>query len=156
MNKLFLRILTGVLLSMLLAGFGLSGNTVVLQALFTVLGIVFSISMSLLVSFNLSRVLNKPIRDSLRAAITHTRNMLLGDFAVSTFFMVAALIWKKDMVRYELAGWCVLDVMLMAVVLVALSLVYEMYNFRQLHKLHCDIEDAVIEEDRKNGNFESL
>lgn len=49
--------------------------------------------------------------------------------------------------RYTFGDWGVIDILLIAVVLVAISLIYEIYNFRKLHKLHTDIEDAVIEEE---------
>lgn len=58
MTKLILRIIVAVAIAIVLAIADVSGNAVVLQTLFTVLGIVFSISMSLLVSFSLSKVLN--------------------------------------------------------------------------------------------------
>ena len=57
MTKLILRIIVAVAIAIVLAIADVSGNAVVLQTLFTVLGIVFSISMSLLVSFSLSKVL---------------------------------------------------------------------------------------------------
>ncbi len=132
--------------AVLLAVAGVNGNVVVLQTLFTVLGIVFSISMSLLVSFSLTKILNKKVRDSLRFSISHTRNMLLLDFGLSTIVSVVALVWDNTSYRYTFKC-IVLDVMLIGVMLVATSLVYEIYNFRKLHKLHMDIEDAVITEE---------
>lgn len=135
-----------IVIALLLAIAGVSGNAAVLQTLFTVLGIVFSISMSLLVSFSLSKVLNKKIRKNLRAAIYHTRNMLLLDFSLSTIISAIALIWNENCLRYTFTG-IVVDVILVGITLVTTSLIYEIYNFRQLHKLHTDIEDAVIEEE---------
>lgn len=132
--------------AMLLAIVSVNGNAAVLQTLFTVLGIVFSISMSLLVSFSLSKILNKKIRVSLRNSISHTRNMLLLYFSLSTIVAVLALIWDETSLRYTFRG-IVLDIMLMAVMLVATSLMYEIYNFSKLHKLHTDIEDAIIAEE---------
>lgn len=149
MDKLLIRIIFAVAISLLLASLGVGGNAIVLQTLFTVLGIVFSISMSLLVSFNLSKVLNKDLRCSLRASIERVRNMLLLDFGVSVVCLVGALIWREDSFRYEFGGWLVVDVMLTAGIVIAFSLIYEIYNFRKLHKFHCDIEDAVIEEESK-------
>lgn len=87
------------------------------------------------------------MRKSLRSSITHTRNMLLLDFGVSTLVLVVALIWKEDCMRYFYRNLCIVDIMLIAVLLVAVSLIYEIYNFRKLHKLHTDIEDAVIAEE---------
>lgn len=149
MRKLFFRILMVVMIALLLAKANVSGNVVVLQTLFTVLGIVFSISMSLLVSFNLSKILNREMRNALRGVISHLRNMLLLDFGVSTICLVTALIWKEGCYYYSLHEWINLDIMLIAVIWIAMSLIYEIYNFRELHKLHCDIEDEVIEEEAK-------
>lgn len=149
-----LRIIIAVSISIGLAAIGVSGNAVVLQTLFTVLGIVFSISMSLLVSFNLSKILNKQVRKVLRASIEHTRNMLLLDFSISTMALVIALIWNEAQLRYTFWGWCTIDIMLSAVALLATSLIYEICNFRRLHKLHTEIEDAVIEEEKNKVNHQ--
>lgn len=137
--------------AILLAIAGVNGNAIVLQTLFTVLGIVFSISMSLLVSFSLTKILNKKIRDSLRISISHTRNMLLLDFSMSTIVSVVALIWDSKLLRYTFKG-IILDIMLIGVMLIATSLIYEIYNFRKLHKLHTDIEDAIIAEETKKAS----
>lgn len=137
--------------AILLAIAGVNGNAIVLQTLFTVLGIVFSISMSLLVSFSLTKILNNKIRDSLRISILHTRNMLLLDFSMSTIVSVVALIWDSKLLRYTFKG-IVLDIMLIGVMLIATSLIYEIYNFRKLHNLHTDIEDAIIAEEIKKAS----
>ena len=146
MSRMILRIVLAIGGAILLSVAGVNGNDVVLQTLFTVLGIVFSISMSLLVSFSLTKILNKNIRANLRFSISHTRNMLLLDFTISTLASVVALTCDKDILRCTIKG-VVVDIMLIAVLLVATSLLYEIYNFSKLHKLHMDIEDAVIEEE---------
>lgn len=154
MKKLLLRILLAVVIANLLSIASVKGNAVVLQTLFTVLGIVFSISMSLIVSFNLSKVLNQRIRKSLRASIIHTRNMLLWDFCISTLFLFTALIWDQNRFRYEITKLCIIDIMLIAISVVMISLIYEIYNFKRLHELNWDIEDEVISEEirKKNNN----
>ncbi len=151
MISLIVRIFIAIAVALLLSIAGVSGNAVVLQTLFTVLGIVFSISMSLLVSFSLSKILNKKMRMALRAAITTTRTNLLLDFGIATLALVIALIWDEDYLRLSF-NWFSIDIMLIAVALVAVSLVYEIHNFRKLHKLHTDIEDAVIAEETSKAN----
>lgn len=146
MVKLIIRILVSVIIALLFSKFGIIGNTTVLQTLFTVLGIVFSISMSLLVSFSLAKILNKHIRIKLRSSITHSRNMLLLDFIFSTICLVTTLIWNPNDLRYTYSYFTI-DIMLLGVIIIASSLVYEIYNFRKLHKLHSDIEDAIISEE---------
>lgn len=151
MSRMIIRMALAIGVAILLAIAGVNGNAIVLQTLFTVLGIVFSISMSLLVSFSLTKILNKKIRDSLRISISHTRNMLLLDFSMSTIVSVVALIWDSKLLRYTFKG-IILDIMLIGVMLIATSLIYEIYNFRKLHKLHTDIEDAIIAEETKKAS----
>lgn len=151
MAKLTVRIVIAVILSIVLASMGVNGNSAVLQTLFTVLGIVFSISMSLLVSFNLTKIHNNKIRSKIRSSVNRTRNMLLVDFGVSTIALVVALIWDVDHLRYSF-GRFTFDVLLLAIVIITLSLVYEAYNFRKIHTLNTDIEDAIIEEESNRLN----
>ena len=149
MGKFVLRIVISLVASLVLARLGVKGNTSVLQTLFTVLGILFSISMSLLVSFNLSKVINNQVRRDIRASIGHLRNMLLADFSLSTIYLVAALVWDKDSyVDRYMNGWIVIDVLLTALCIITMSLIYEAYNFKRLHDLHCDIEDRLIKESK--------
>ena len=153
MVKLVVRILIALALSTRLATIGVSGNASVLQTLFTVLGIVFSISMSLLVSFSLYKILNSRIRKSLRVSITQTRNRLLLDFGVSSIVLVIALIWNTEHLRYVF-GWFTIDVLLVSLIIVGMSLVYEIYNFRKIHALNAEIEDAIIvEESDRRGSL---
>lgn len=145
MIKLAIRLIIAVVVSLILAAIGVKGNTVVVQTLFTVLGIVFSIAMSLLVSFSLSEILNKEMRLKLRSSIGRTRNCLLLDFFVSALILVVSLLWDSSHVIYEI-GWLRVDIMLLAVCVIAISLLYEIFNFRRIHNLHTDIEDAVVKE----------
>lgn len=57
MSRMIIRMALAIGVAILLAIAGVNGNAIVLQTLFTVLGIVFSISMSLLVSFSLTKYL---------------------------------------------------------------------------------------------------
>lgn len=145
MVKLAIRLVIAVIVSLILTAIGVKGNAVVVQTLFTVLGIVFSIAMSLLVSFGLSKILNKGIRLKLRSSISQTRNCLLLDFTFSTLILVVSLLWDSDHLVYG-HGWFQVDIMLLAVCIIALSLIYEIYNFSRIHNLHTDIEDAIVKE----------
>ena len=151
MIRLMLRIFIAILVALLLAIAGVSGNAAVLQTLFTVLGIVFSISMSLLVSFSLSKIANKKMRMALRAAITTTRNKLLLDFGIATLSLVITLIWNENYLRITY-NRLTIDIMLLGGALVAASLIYETHNLRKLHRLHTDTRDAVIVEETSKSN----
>lgn len=145
MVKLAIRLIVAVILSLIFAAIGVKGNSVVVQTLFTVLGIVFSIAMSLLVSFDLSKILNKGIRIKLRDSISKTRNCLLLDFTFSTLTLVVSLLWDSEHLIYEY-GWFCVDIMFLAACIIALSLIYQIYNFSRIHNLHTDIEDAIVKE----------
>ena len=145
MIKLSIRLIIAVVVSLLLTAIGIRGNSVVVQTLFTVLGIVFSIAMSLLVSFGLSEILNKGVRLKLRDSISKTRNCLLLDFCISTLILVVSLLWDGSNLVYEICSLR-FDIMLFAVCAIATSLLYEMYNFSRIHNLHTDIEDAIVKE----------
>lgn len=149
MDKMAIRVLIAFILAVVISSLGVTGNSSVLQTLFTVLGIVFSISMSLLVSFNLTKVLNAEIRKDIRRRIVNARNMLIIDFIVATLALVIALIWNTKNLTYTLWGWCDIDVYMVATTIVVMSLFFEVYNFRRLHTLNTDVEDAVIKEESR-------
>lgn len=151
MSKLIIRIIASILIAVLLANVEVEGNEEVLKTLFTVIGIVFSISMSLLVSFNLSKILNESIRRNIRQMINNVKNMLLIDFCITTAALSIALILDKSYLTMSIHS-VTIDIMLIAVVWTTFSLIYEIYNFKNLHKLHTDIEDALINEETQNRN----
>ncbi len=152
MANLAIRIFIAAVIASLLSSFGITGNPAMLQTVFAVLGILFSISMSLLVSFNLSKVLNEKIRQVLRRSITKTRNAMSLDFFAATCITGIALVWDNEHTRFIITDWLTFDIVFFAVLAVVLSLVYEIYNFKALHKLHTDIEEAIIKEETNRSN----
>lgn len=128
--------------ALLLAMAGVRGHAVVLRALFPAMAIVYSVSMSRIVSFSLTGVRNRRLRDAIRNSLSHARNMLSLDFGLSTLVSLVALSCDTMSLRYTY-GYVVIDIMLVGIMFVTFSLLYEVYNFRRLHKLHTDIEDAV-------------
>lgn len=148
--KLLIRIIISIIIAVSLASIGVSGNSTVLRTLFTVLCIIFSISVSFLVSFSLSKVLNKKVRKKLQSNIEHSRNMLLFDFSISIIVLFIALRCNERYLRYTF-GKVTIDIILIAIVLIGFSLIYEAYNFRKLHKLNTDIENAIMDEEVKKN-----
>lgn len=121
-----------------------------IQALFTVLGIVFSIAMGLLVSFNLSSVLNDDFRKDIRSSIESTRNWLLIDFAISTLAFAAGVIYSSF--QFFIKTVCI-RLEIICIALIIISLVYEIYNFRLINKLRIDIEERLIKEENKRRDI---
>ena len=143
-----LRILIVLILTVILSYFGIMGSTNAVQALFTVLGISFSISMSLIISFDLSQVLNDKYRKPIRSAITNTRNGLILDFAFSTFILLLASIQVVSDFELKIKGCSVFYFQTFAICVIVFSIFYEAYNFTQIHNLQNDITDAIIREKR--------
>ena len=76
---------------------------------------------------------------------------MLLDFGIATIALVIALVWNENYLNITYS-WLVFDIMLIALCVIASSLVFEIYNFRKLHKLHTDIEDAIISEEISKSN----
>lgn len=121
-------------------------NEGLIQALFTVLGIVFSIAMGLLVSFNLSAVLNDDFRKDIRSSIESTRNWLLIDFAISTLAFSIGVIYSSFQFFIKTVS---IRLEIICIALIVISLVYEIYNFRLINNLRIDIEERLIKEENK-------
>ncbi len=96
MKKAFFRILIAGIVALIFSSIGVEGSGNVLQPLYTVLGILYSIAMSLIVSFNLSQVRNTDYRKSIRVSLKHIRNTLTLDFAISSIALILSLCVEKN------------------------------------------------------------
>lgn len=139
--KLLIRTIISIIIAILLSYIGVSGNLTILQILFIILVFVFTLSKRLLISFNLSKVLNEKIRKTLQSNIKYSRNMLFDDFLTSFVVVIIATICDG---RYLCRTF---DIMLMAIIVIIVSLIYQAYNFHKLRKLKTDIENAIAEEE---------
>lgn len=142
-GRLTIAVILGVILSNILPA---SINNGLIQALFTVLGIVFSIAMGLLVSFNLSSVLNNTFRDRIRNSIASTRKWLLIDFTLSTIAFTVGQLYPTYTLN---VSHIILRCDVLAISVIITSLIYEIYNFGLINKLRVDIEERLIQEKLK-------
>ena len=146
--KLIIRILLALIISVGLSTIGVRGNANILQTLFTILGIVFSIVMSLLVTFDLSEILNTKNRKRIRVSIASTMKNFVLDFAVTAlFFIVVSVAFSKT--PPIAIKRLTIDAQLTGMLITIISLVYEVYNFWKIHKLKVDIEEQVLSEKQK-------
>lgn len=149
MNKYrhFIVRYTIVLVStVLLSLINVRGNATAVQSLFTVLGISFSISMSLIISFDLSQIVNKKYREPIKLSVKATRNGLIWDFIFATFVLLLSslnIIADWELVIKE---HTIFHFQTFAVCFLVLSIFYEARNFIAIHDLHDEIADAVIKE----------
>lgn len=153
MVKLILRFVVAICISVLMTScFNIHGNDGVLQTLFTILGIVFSLGMGLLVSFKLSEVKNSKIRKDMRHSLSHTLKLYVGDFGLTSFvFLISLLIYNGKVLK--ITDSISVDYSLSAICVCVTSIAYEVYNFTKIDKLNVDIEEEIINEHNNKYNI---
>ena len=121
------------------------------NTIFTVSGIMFSVGLGLIVTFNMGGIKNKKYIKLLRGNIDRVRNSFLKYFLISTVCFTADYYLRqkglnitainiKD-THFEL-NWSVLFCLLMLY-----SIVYYIINFIAIQKLNNDIFDKANEQD---------
>ena len=109
--------------------------------------------MSLIVSFNLSKIYNVKTKQRIRNSIKKTRNSIIYDFSASTLVLIMAsteMFSKTNFIIYKNAS---INIVLCAICIIANSLIFEVYNFTKIQSLNEEITDRVMEEEmnRRNG-----
>lgn len=110
----------------------------VLNTLYTVAGVIFSVGMSIAISAKTDQVTKENKRKSIRHSYMTVRNSFMWLFGISTLLFIVAQVCC--IAKYPAA----LD--LLCVVFILVSIVYYIYNFVRLHKLGEDVEDQVLKE----------
>jgi glycerol uptake facilitator-like aquaporin len=117
------------------------------QVLYTVSGIMFSIGMSLAVTFHTNGVNNIAILKQIRKSINHVRNGFICYFIISTILFILlyatgtddgkAFCYKKEIS---------LNPALAFSIYIIFSIIYYIYNFIKMQNLNTDIEDELRKE----------
>lgn len=150
MKKAFFRILIAGIVALIFSSIGVEGSGNVLQPLYTVLGILYSIAMSLIVSFNLSQVRNTDYRKSIRVSLKHIRNTLTLDFAISSIALILSLCVEKNKIisLFTINELTVkLNIPTLAICIVIISMLYEVLNFYSIQSLNDEIVEKIIDEE---------
>lgn len=147
--RFILRYLSVLFITCVLSCCGVLGNAGATQALFTVLGISFSITMSIIISFDLSNILNDSYRVAIRSAIRKTRNCIITDFIFATLILFLSSLPVIAQWQISTANHIVFNFQTFAICAIAMSIIYEVCNFIKIHDLHDDIADKVIAEKKK-------
>ncbi len=118
---------------------GVSPDANLINTLFNVSGILFSIGLGLIVSFDMSGVKNKKMITSLRENIANVRNNFIIYFTIVTIFYVASFYLTKPLpvYRYEYN----FGVLVCSIILY--SIAYFVKNFVSVQKLKSDIFDEL-------------
>lgn len=118
------------------------------STLYTVVGIVFSVGIGFVSTFDLKDVVNKKFLTEIRLSITKTRNSFISFFALSTIILLVFQ-YGKDVALpiVEIRGFSIkFDIGIFTVVSLLFSILYFVYNFIDMQKLRDDITDALINE----------
>lgn len=120
----------------------------VLNTLYTVAGVIFSVGMSIAISAKTDQVTKVNKRKAIRVSYKTVRNSFMLLFGISTLLYIVAQAYT--IAKYPAA----LDLLCVAFIFV--SIVYYIYNFVRLHRLGEDIEDQILKETKiENINTDS-
>lgn len=120
------------------------------STIYTVSGIMFSIGLGLIVTFNPSGVKNRDYIIALRANIANVRNAFLTHFGLSTIYYVLNQYLSKP--KYEIHAHIYVNISfswsIFLCLLMLFSAIYFVINFIEIQKLNNDIFDRINSEQK--------
>lgn len=116
-----------------------------ISTLYNVSGIMFSIGLGLIVSFNLSGIRNREYIKEIRKNIANIRDIFISYFIISTLIYITYSYIEVIDFRYK-SFHIKLDGSVFACALLLFSIVYFTINFLSIQKLNDEIFDRITEE----------
>ena len=141
-----------VILALLLSsGPSIPESSSVTGALYTVVGVASSLSISMAISIDLKEVREPRYRSKLKKDIRTLLDSLVCDFSIASFALLASITNKSFTIA--LSGISLsLSISLLSSIIIALSLVYNLRNIYAIYKFKADLEERIIrEEERRKG-----
>lgn len=123
---------------------------ITLNILYGLIGVLFSVAMSLIIAFDGSKIRNSDLKKNIRDSIHDTRNNFLVLFSASSIFFVVYSLLPKSLLHVEwleiktfklYSTWSVSVLFFLLYTIIAL-----IYNYIDLQQLYEDIEDKLTEE----------
>lgn len=152
MLRIFIAAIICLLLSLIPCS-GINITDITLNILYGVIGVLFSVGMSLVISFNSSDLKNPVLKKSILESMHGVRNNFLCVFSVCTFFFVLyslmdeksqKYVWIKNESVTLISTWA-----LSVFIFLVFSIIALIYNYVELQKLYENIEDMVQQENKK-------
>ncbi len=147
------RIIIAALVCVVLSLIPLQPTEITLNILYGLIGVLFSVAMSLIIAFDGSKIKNSELKKGIRDSIHDTRNNFLIIFAAcSIFFVVYSLLpdsmqqvtWmEKDSFKLY-STWSVSVLCFLLYTIIVL-----IYNYIDLQQLYEDIEDGLAKDTNK-------
>ncbi len=125
---------------------GFAAGTAVIQTLFSVLGVAYSLSMGSAVNFDMAEVMNKSFRSAFTSQIKGIMRWNTIDFAIAAAVFTAAVSFPEASVELPPAA---LSLGNFAAFSLILALVHVSYSFWSLFKLSSNLSERIYEEKRE-------
>jgi len=151
-RRLVGQMVIAVILALLLSsGTSIPGSSSVTGALYTVVGVASSLSISMAISIDLKEVREPRYRSKLKKDIRTLLDSLVCDFSVASFALLASITDKSFAITFSSISLS-LSISLFSSIIIALSLVYNLRNIYAIYKFKADLEERIIrEEERRKG-----
>lgn len=122
-------------------------DTFLLSTLYTVCGIMFSIGLGLIVTFNMNGVKNKSYINKIRKNLTSVRDSFLIYFVISTTCLVLGQYLNDVDVKFEVKGTVItISPVMLFFSLIIYSIIFFIINFLEVQRLSQDIFDKINQE----------
>ncbi|KAA6208111.1 hypothetical protein [Avibacterium paragallinarum] len=120
-------------------------NDAIVQTIYTLSGIMFSIGMGIVCTFNPSSIKNKQVFKRIKNNITSVRNTFLIYFTISTITFLASQFFSRNVLLLDDLTF-IFDPKILSLSFSIVSLIYFIINFLTIQKLIFDIAERVITE----------
>ena len=151
-RRLVGQMVIAVILALLLSSWtSIPASSSVTGALYTVVGVASSLSISMAISIDLKEVREPRYRSKLKKDIRTLLDSLVCDFSIASFALLASI--TNESFTITLSGISLsLSISLLSSIIIALSLVYNLRNIYAIYKFKADLEERIIsEEERRKG-----
>lgn len=123
------------------------GNLV--NTIYTISGIMFSIGMGVICTFNPSGIKNENIYSIIENNIFKVRSSFLFYFALSTIMVITQTIFHRFEVDFDFIDiTIILDAKIFTLVMSIIAIIYYIINFQAIQKLNLDIAKRIIQEEK--------
>lgn len=147
MLSLFCRYLTALIMSVVISSlFDIECKDQVIQTLFTVIGIAYSIAISNIIGFKTDDIVNVKYRNIIKNKIKSMKNMNTIDFSLSILVFISSCLFTSFkfslyFVEFNISMFVLLSLLF--------SLFYIVFSFKGLQQLSEDVSDRLYKEKNK-------
>ena len=143
-SNLIIGILLGTLLGIYLHSIDIKS---VMEALYSISGIMFSISMSLIVTFNTSEIINKKIRNRIVSSLKASRNKHIFFFLLVSICYIASSF--LEVLHINMWKEISFNSYFLSLTYLILSIIYYIQSFISIQKFREDLDNQIIKEKNK-------